>query len=309
MSSETHKSLKIVYGGDSHEIDAEVLIESLVSYSVVVQEASAYLSPESKVGIKIKAQKEGSFELLLDVVASAGGGLFDKEGVQYAAALITVVGGLYELKKFLAKNLEKGEDEDAGLSVESANDSVLIKTKNGEITVSKNVYHIYQTSEKAKEGLRNTFTKLKDAEEIESFQIIDPETGQSIFHAEKEDFSVMSSDKGESEQRKQVEKKPEQELAVFKVVFKENHKWEFLYNGVRIYALISDADFISKVKKGEVAFRSGDRITVDLEIVQIFNEAANAFVNAEYIITKVIKHSPRSVSTQEVIDFKPERGV
>jgi len=302
MSSETSRNIRIIYGGDSHEIDAEVLIESLVSYSVVLQEASAYLSPESKVNIKIQAHQEGSFELLLNIIADVGGGLFDKDNVGYAASLITVVGGLYKLNQFLTKSSEGADTQE--VAVENLDDSVVVKTNNGQITVNKNVYHIYQSSDKAKEGLRNTFAKLKDAEEIESFDIIDQETEESIFHAEKEDFAVMSSDKADVTRRTQKEIKSEQELSVFKVVFKENHKWEFFFNGVRIYASISDEDFATKVAKGEIAFRSGDRMIANIEIIQVFNEAANTFVNEQYIITKVIKHIPRTTITQDSIDFE-----
>ena len=304
MSSETEtqRSLKIIYGGDSHEIDAEVLIESLVSYSVVIQEASAYLSPESKVNIKIKAHQEGSFELLLNIIADGGGGLFDKDTVEYAGSLVAIVGGLYELNKFLSKSESDAADTQE-ISVENIDESVIVKTNQGQITVNKNVYHIYQSSDKAKEGLRNTFVKLKDAEEIESFDIIDEDRNESVFHAEKEDFAVMSSEKIETNRRTQREVRTGQSLSVFKVVFKENHKWEFFYNGVRIYASISDEDFSGKVTKGEVAFRSGDRMVADMEIVQVFNEAANTFVNDQYIITKVLQHIPRTTNIQESINF------
>ncbi len=304
MSTETHRNLKIIYGGDSHEIDAEVLIESLVSYSVVLQETSAFLSPDSKVNIKIKAHQEGSFELLLNIIADVGGNLFDKDNIAYAGSLVTIVGGLYELNKFLSKatNDNTGVDHQE-ISVENIDESVVVKTNNGQITVNKNVYHIYQTSDKAKEGLRNTFAKLKEAEEIESFDIIDEETNQSVFRAEKEDFAIMSSEKIATNRRTQKEVRSAQSLSVFKVVFKENHKWEFFYNGVRIYASISDEDFSSKVTKGEIAFRSGDRMVADMEIVQVFNEAANTFVNEQYLITKVLQHIPRTSITQESIDF------
>src|SRR5690606_13850686 len=130
--------------------------------------------------------QEGGFELLLNIIADAGGGLFDRDAVDYAASLITVVGGLYGLNKFLSKSVdENGSLDEQDVTVENVDDSVVVKTNNGEITVNKNVYHIYQTSDKAKEGLRNTFAKLKDAEEIESFDIIDQETEEPVFHADK----------------------------------------------------------------------------------------------------------------------------
>src|SRR3989344_2413263 len=288
---ETTKHLKIVFGGGSHEIDADVLIESIISYSIVTQEVSAYLSPDSRVNIKIKATQEGSFELLLDIIADAGNTLFTIQNVAYASGIVTVVGGLYKFKQWLSKN---GEPD----TIERNENAVKVKNNNGEITINKNVFHIYQSSEKAREGLKKTFTKLKDAEEIDDFEIIDQDNGEEIFRAEKSDFGPMASDIGEVEKRKQKEIKPDQELSVFKIVFRENYKWEFFYDGNRICASITDAEFIARVGKGEVAFRSGDRMIADLEIVQVFNEAANVFVNDEYFVSKVSRHIPRQSTAQ-----------
>lgn len=295
------KHLKIVFGGDSHEIDAEVLIESLVSYSMVTQEVSAYLSPDSKVNIKIKATQEGSFELLLDIIANAGNTLFTPNHIAYASGIVTIVGGLYKFRQWLSRN---GEPD----TVEHHENSVRVKNNNGEITINNNVFHIYQSSEKAREGLKKTFAKLKDAEEIEDFEIIDQETGEEIFRAEKNDFGPMASDEGELEKRKQTEIRKDEEFSVFKVVFRDNYKWEFFYKGNRIYASITDKDFLEKVGNGEVAFRSGDRIIADLDIVQVFNESANVFVNDQYLITKVKKHIPRTISVQESFEFLDENA-
>ncbi len=147
---------------------------------------------------------------------------------------------------------------------------------------------------------------VKDADEIENFEILDISTDKDIFYAEKADFSSMSSESEEISKKTQKELKYNQELSVFKVVFKENNKWEFFYNGVRIYASITDKDFAVKVTKGEIAFRSGDRMIADMEIVQVFNDAANTFVNEAYIIKNVIQHIPRSVPSQDSIDFRYE---
>ncbi|NCC71036.1 hypothetical protein EOM09_05630 [bacterium] len=91
---------------------------------------------------------------------------------------------------------------------------------------------------------------------------------------------------------------------MFKVVFKENYKWEFYYLGTKIYASLKDESFFKKIEKGEIAFRSGDRLIVTLEIEQVFNEAANTFVNDSYYILNVIEHIPRNPVTQYSLDFE-----
>lgn len=292
------KHLKIVFGGKSHEIDAEVLIESLVNYSIVTQEVSVYLSPDSKVNIKIKAAQRGSFELLIDIIADAGNTLFTPQNIAYASGIVTVVGGLYKFKQWLSKNgapekIEHNENDN----------TVKIKNNRGEIEINQTVFNIYQTSEAAREGLKKTFAKLKDAQEIDNLEIIDQDTSEAIFRADKDDFEPMSSDVGEPEQRKQTIVKRDQELNLFKIVFKEGHKWEFFYQNNRIYASVNDLEYVKKVTKGEIAFRSGDRIIADLEIVQVYHDAAGVFVNDEYHITKVKEHIPRSGATQKPLEF------
>jgi hypothetical protein len=291
-----NKNLEIKFGGDLHEIDVDLLIESLVSYSSVTQEVSAYLSPGTKVDIKIKAPKEGSFIILLDLIAQNGGNLFTRDNIDLAANIVEVVGGLYALKKFVSLNgkpeVVKPQDDN----------SIEITNNNGSITINNNVYSIYQENPKVRENLRRTFSKLKEKEEIVDFSIRDVDDDRSIFHVDRKDFSLLASDDDEIEQKRQKVQKDRQELSVFKVVFRENYKWEFYYQGVKIYASIKDEVFFKKIEKGEVAFRSGDKLIVDLEIDQVFNESANTFVNDAYFILKVIEHIPRTSLAQP--DFK-----
>src|SRR3989344_9560459 len=99
-----NRKLQIKFGGELHEIDADLLIESLVSYSSVTQEAAAYVDPTAKVNIKIKAPEKGSFVLLLDLITSNAPNLLTRENVQLTAEIVAIVGGLYGLKKWLGQN-------------------------------------------------------------------------------------------------------------------------------------------------------------------------------------------------------------
>lgn len=292
------RKIEIKFGGDLHEINVDLLIESLVSYSLVTQEAAAYVAPGARVNIKVQAPKEGSFTILLDLIAENAPNLFTKENLQLAANLVVIVGGLYGLKKWVST---KGKPESIK---EKGDDNIEIQNKNGSIVIDKRVYNIYQTSSNTRENLRKTFSKLKDEEEIADFSIKDIDNNEEIFHIDKVDFDKMASDVDEIEQEKQKITKENQELSLFKIIFRENYKWEFYYQGNKIYASVDDSEFFTKIEKGEIAFRSGDRLIVDLEIEQVFNEAANTFINDSYRITKVIQHIPRSGIEQQGLDFE-----
>ena len=236
------RKIEIKFGGDLHEINVDLLVESLVSYSLVTQEAAAYIAPGSVVNIKVKAPQEGSFTIILDLITENAPSLFTRENLQLAANLVVVVGGLYGLKKWLST---KGKPE---IIKEKGDDNIEIQNKNGSIVIAKRVYNIYQNSINTRENLRKTFTKLKEEEEISNFSISDIDGNKQIFYVDKDDFE--------------------------------------------------------KIEKGEVAFRSGDRLIVNLEIEQVFNEAANTFVNDSYRITKVIQHIPRTGIEQQNLNFE-----
>jgi hypothetical protein len=293
-----NKNLEIKFGGDLNEIDVDLFIESLVSYSSVTQETAAYLSPGIKVDIRIKAPRQGSFIIQLDLVAQMVGDIFARDNIALASEIVAIVGGLYGFKKWIARN---GKPE---VVKTKENNNIEVSNKNGNIVISNNVYNIYQENPRVRENLKKTFAKLKEKEEITDFSIRDVDTGEDIFYLEKKDFLSLSYDDNEAAQRKQKLIKEKQELAVFKIVFKENYKWEFFYQGTKIHAVIKDEVFFKKIEKGEIAFRSGDRLVVDLEIEQIFNEAANTFVNESYSILKVVEHIPRAIPIQKSFDFE-----
>lgn len=282
------QNLEIRFGGDLHEIDADIFIESLVSYSTVVGEIIGHIAPKSKIQIKIQAPKEGSFIIVLNLVTDVVQNLFTKENISVAAEVMTIIGGLYGLKKWMSKNgkpvkVEYLEED----KIEVSNN------KGSTIIVEKNVYNIYQGSPRVRENLRKTFIRLKENDEILDFSMRDNE-GNELFKIYKEDFEAMSSDSDEIPKRKQVEIKQNQELSIFKIVFDENYKWEFYYQGNKIYVAIQDHDFFEQIQKGEIAFKSGDTMIVNMEIGQVFNEVANTFTNESYSIVKVIEHVPRA---------------
>jgi len=293
-----NKKVEIKFGGDLHEIDVELLVESLVSYSSVTQEVAAYVAPGSNVNIKIRAPKEGSFILQLDLIAQKISSLFTRENITLAAEIVTIVAGLYGLKKWLGIN---GKPETIKQKGENY---IEITSDKGSITIDQRIFNIYQGSINTRENLRKTFARLKEEKEITDFSILDSDKGVEVFYVDSSDFVNMASEADEIEQEKQKLIRENQELSIFKVVFKENYKWEFYYQGNKIYASIDDKEFFDKIEKGEIAFRSGDRLIVNMEIGQVFNEAANTFVNDSYYIIKVVQHIPRPGVEQKNLDFE-----
>lgn len=298
MKKQDSKNLEIIFSGDLHEIDIDLLINSLLNYSRVSQEVVSSIYPDSKINIKIHAPKEGSFILYLDLISqitNAVKTLFNSENISIVEGIISIVAGLYGFKKWIAKNgkPEKIKQKD--------NNLVEISNNNGKIIIEQKIYNIYNENPNIRNALRKTFSNFNEDDEIEKFIIRDPATKQDLFFVDKNDFVLMASDIDEIEQRKRKEIKENQELYVFKVIFKENYKWDFFLEGNKIKAIIEDKEFFKRIKMGAVAFRNGDKLIADIEIEQVFNESANTFVNESYVILKVLEHIPRK--EQQSLDF------
>jgi hypothetical protein len=157
---------------------------------------------------------------------------------------------------------------------------------------SNRVYSLYNSNLNINEALNNNFEALNSDSSIAFFEILDKDNS-SIFKADKQTFSELAS------QEKFDKLLPEEKLIrvrtsvhIFKIVFDDKSKWDFIYRGNKINAKILDDEFYDKVDKGE-KFSKGDSLEVELEITQYYEESVNVFLNKNYTITKVHRHQPR----------------
>ena len=298
------KNLEIKFGGNLHEVDINLYIDTLKNYSNITQTILPYLEFKTKVelNIKIQATKEGSFEVLLNIDPNIGK-LFTNENLQIAANIVTVVAGLYGFLLWISKN---GKPEK---NIEKDKTNFEIRNNNGNITINKNVYNIYQNVPSVRKNIRETFKSLKKETEIENFSIRDVDENTILFNANKVDFDklasynddeILSEDEIETKTEKNILEN--QELSIFKVVFKKNNKWEFYYKGNKISASLLDKNYSKKIEKGEVAFRNGDKLIVDLEVEKVFNKNVYTFIN-KYSIINVLNHISNIKLEQYPLDF------
>lgn len=281
------KNLELKFGGSLENIELETLVEALVGYSTITQEVAFFMYPHTKLNVKVRTPKRGSFIASLDLSSIQQiQSLFTTNNLGTLADILGTVAALYGFKKWLSKNGEPAQIK------ENEDNTIQIINLGGQITISRDVYNIYNRSPKVRENIRKTFEKLKSQDEIEDFTITDTETKKELFTCNKEDFALLAKQE-EEKQRTQVVLQSNQELSVFKVVFKEHYKWEFYYNGNKIFANIEDQIFLRRIEQGEIAFRSGDKLKADVNIKQVFSEAANTFINDSYKIVKVLEHIPR----------------
>jgi hypothetical protein len=288
---------KIKFDGQQHQVDANVLVSSLIHTTTIVQEVNKYLNSGKKIEIKVKALEKGSFlchielvETTLDTLKN----LLTKDNIEVGAAIVGTVVGLIELKKFL-----KGKKAN---DVQQKGNKTKIINKDGNVIIIDNAtFNIYEHSPVVKDALAQNFDVLNNDPAITGFEITD-KNEKPLVRVDKTEFIDMSqkSEEVEEGERKIVEAAT---VNIVRVSFEENLKWDFYYRGIKISAKIADPSFYELIDKGE-AFAKGDVLEVELQINQKFDESVNTFVTKSYQVNKIVRHLSRN--EQQKINFKPE---
>jgi hypothetical protein len=290
-------NFKIKFDGQQHQVDANVLISSLIHTTTIVQEVNRYLNSGKKIDINVKALEKGSFlchielvETTLDTLKN----LLTKENIEVGAAIIGSLVGLIELKKFLKGKKAK--------EVKHQGDRTKITNNQGDVLIIENAtFNIYEHSLVVKDALTQNFDVLNNDPAITGFEITDKHE-RPLVRVDKSEFIDMAqkSEEVEDGERRIVEAAT---VNIVRVSFEENLKWDFYYRGIKISAKIADPNFYELIDKGE-AFAKGDILEIELQISQKFDEAVNTYVTKSYQVNKIVRHLSRN--EQQKLNFNPE---
>lgn len=281
-------TLTLRFDGQEHQVDVQTFAYSVLNFATVVKETNRKLDG-SILDINIRAPEKGSLIVnLITTASTTTQTLLDGHAMAYAADLVTTVGGLYGLHKFI--NGRKGPN------VTRVDQSVKIQLEDGAtMTVAENVYNIYVQTPAIPTAISQNFSALCEDPAVASFQV--SEAGKEIISVDKSDFDRLAiKEQMEMDNTRKIIEAAD--LHIYKVVFeKTDRKWEFYYRGNKISASIADEDFYKKIDAGE-AFSKGDQLKVELQVTQILDESIGTFVNHSYRVMKVTEHIKRAENTQ-----------
>lgn len=285
---------KIKFDGQQHQVDAQILISSLIHTTTIIQELNKHYHTGKKIEIKVKALEKGSFLVhieLLETALEALKTLLTKENLLFASGLISGLVGLIEIKKHLkGKKAKEIREEEGRITIINENNFVL--------TINSDIYTIYETNITINDALSQNFDVLDNDPAITAFEITDKKE-QPYVRVEKGDFKDMSLKSEQTDNNKKHIREMTR-LNIVRVSFEENLKWDFYYRGNKIAARINDPNFYELIDKGE-AFAKGDILEVELQINQIFEESVNTFINKSYQINRIVNHYKRD--EQKKIEF------
>ena len=106
--------MKIKFEGQTHQIDANTLINVLIHYQNIITIANRELGgAEKQVSVRINAIQKGSFVVDIDLAQNLVQQLFSKEGTEYVASLVTVTEAVFNMyKRFKGRPVKSDKEKE-----------------------------------------------------------------------------------------------------------------------------------------------------------------------------------------------------
>ena len=215
--------------------------------------------------------------------------LSSSDSVAYISGLIASLTGIIQLIKWM-----RGE-KPAKIEINNNNGNIVIINNQGKTKEISSVDYKILQSVKIHEHVTSCFSMIRDNESIDSFTIIEQDGNnlKELVNVERSDFDVLSTSSNILDSLTNINEEimPNACVTIVKLSFEKNYKWSFYYNGFKLNASIKD-DLFYKEIDARIPFAKGDKLIVDLRIIQEYSKEARSFVNKEYVIDKVISHIP-----------------
>lgn len=290
-----NNNFKIKFDGQAHQVDAQVLISSLIHTTTIIQELNKYLDSGKKIEIKVKALEKGSFLIHLELLETAFDALktiFTKENIIVASSLITGLVALIQIKKHLKGKSPKEVKNENSVTI-------IINSNDNQLSIDSNIYQIYENNIVVNDALSQNFDTIDQDPAISAFEITDADEKPYV-RVERSDFKDLSQKTEIIDENKKIITENTR-LYIVRLSFEEGLKWDFYYRGNKISAKITDPNFQKLIDNGE-SFAKGDVLEVELQINQIFETSVNTYINKSYQINRIIQHYNRG--EQQKIEFE-----
>ena len=90
------ETMKIIFDGQTHQIDANTLINFLIHYKAVVDATNSEIGDGTKkIIIKVNSLEKGSFIIDIELVEGFLDALFSKVTIGYLANISAIISGVF----------------------------------------------------------------------------------------------------------------------------------------------------------------------------------------------------------------------
>jgi hypothetical protein len=285
----------IYFGGRPKEVDTYTFANALVAISDAMRAINTHVNPGYAIELRLEAVAEGSFQAKVK-----GRPITLKDALKFAGINIL-------LPIFTAWFYTHVVDPD-DVEITVNTDEVIIEKGHDKIIVPQSAYN--EARRLPRDGkIAGSVAKAIDAVEsdpgVTSLGIMrdfKQKNEPPAVLIPREDFTRVRAIAERQEGRTRTVPQ-DAVVTIIKAIYgKSDRKWEFVWNGVKISALIKDPIFLADLKMRKYLIGTGDALDVVLSIEQVWDDEANVWLNADYTVSHVRKHIPGSPPNQE-LDF------
>ena len=272
------------FGGRPNNVDAFTFANSLLSISEALREINLQVNPDFSIEIAIDAVGTGSFRARLKTKAKKLTKLLRSPMKEIIVGLLTAF--LYD-KAFGDK-----------IQVVVNDDSYVVEHGSDRIILPREVYTAKQklrAPERVDSHISRAFTVLDSDKSISEFGITNKLTDKvPLVRIPRSSFPTLAQPIVlERDDENHRFREVNATLVIVKLVLeKSNRKWQFIWNGHKISAPITDETFFVRLAAREFEFAQGDALEAVLGIHQVRDEATGAFINERYEVARVISKIP-----------------
>lgn len=282
-----YEDVLVVHFGTEHSrINAYTLATTLVNIADAARAANADLNPGYDIQIVVEALGEGSFKAKVRAVFDEAANLFSKESLK---TIVLAVIAAYVYQHTLAPSAE--------VSVHLQTDEVIVKYGEDRVIIPRDVYDATQDIERNqrfKECVGEAMQSIAEDEEISSIGFApSPRDEKPDMPIPRESLNPLYV--------KTVDDQPDireiivtAELQILRAILaRSKRRWEFVWNGMRISAPVTDGDFFDDFFARRVTIAPGDSLRTKLKIKQRRDRDLDIYINESFEVIKVMDHVSR----------------
>jgi hypothetical protein len=272
-------SITVDFKKSSHDIDVDTYIATLRSLSIIAKEVNYKINNRTDIQLNIVAQKEGSFEAVVEFICTAG-----PIAIQTTQEILSTINTIIELYK-IKKTLRDTSDAKV---VQQEDNKVQVINNFGSMIVNQPTYVIYNENQTVQDALASTFSKTSKDDSVDGL-VFNSSSNDSV-EVDRSEFEPLSRKMTVQSKDAEDEVVPATLVVVKPVLDKSNNKWTFFKGTEKIQADIQDSDFLDAVANGKCSFTAGDRLMVELRIQNRYDEQFRMYIPKKYSVLKVKDH-------------------